>query len=56
MKPQTKYNIILLGFLLVAILFLYLKSQTVKEGNLMDDSRKLSAWLDKFKTFAESAF
>jgi hypothetical protein len=56
MKPQTKYNSILLGLLLVAILVLYLKSQTVKEGNLADDARKLSDWLDKAKIFTESAF
>jgi len=56
MKPQTKYNIILLGLLIVAMLFLYLKTQTLKEANLASDARKLTAWLEQAKSFVQVAF
>ena len=56
MKLQTKYNIILVGLLIVAMLFLYLKTQTLKEANLASDARKLTSWLEKAKPFIQSAF
>jgi hypothetical protein len=49
MKLHSKSNIILLGLLIVAILFYFMKSNTLKEGSLASDGQKLFKMLEKGK-------
>jgi hypothetical protein len=50
MKKFTKINIVLFGLLIVAILFLYLMENKLREGwSLSGSANTLSRWLDRAK-------